>query len=369
MKRWILLGSCSLGVIVPALVALASGCSSSSGGGEAPAGSPDAGDAGANAEPTVAGDGAACTPNAHETVAAKVTLNVNWPATPANAGCLTSKGCNEKIYIWLVAHYDIDSTTGKVTGTTYTCGNEAPAIPLTALGTQSEGLNPSAGMATVQITFDQKTWTQIANTAPPTVTTGTIGGWNVGSSFKIDPTTSTYGLKPTSMFYGPTAVWPGSESMIPMADLADDDNDMAPGITAIPSPDNGNSLPATGLATTPPFAPQADRLYLALRTELSLYGTSKSCTEIDGTATAQLFNNHVIGCRLAGDAGDCSSAQWGFVDSNSTVYLGPGVKVPAGQPTASYAPPGIHGTFVSKVISTDADAGAIDCTAVKAAVP
>lgn len=368
MKRWILLGSCSLGVVVPAVAALASGCSSSSGGGPGTVSTADAGEAGA--EPTFEGDGAACTANPHETVAAKITLNVNWPATAANAGCVHSKGCDGKIYIWLVAHYDIDTTTGKVTGTTYTCGNETPPIPLTPLGTQSEGLDPSKGGAQVQITFAQDTWTQIANTAPPTMTTGTVGGWKVGSSFKIDPTTSTYGLKPSSPYYGPTAVWPASESTLTMTptDLADDDNDMQVGVTAIPSGDAGNSLPATGLTPSAPFAPQADRLYLALRTELTLYGTSKSCTEIDGTATALLFNNHVVGCRLVGDAG-CSSAEWDFVDSNSTVYLGPGVTIPAGQAPASYAPPGIHGTFTSKIISTDADAGPIDCAAVKAAVP
>jgi hypothetical protein len=374
MKPWMHLGSSSIGLgLAPALLALVTGCSSSSsspamGGGDAS--SSGGGEAGSGADasidgPPFDGPGMACTPNAHETVAAKITLAVNWPQTLANGGCLASKGCTGDINIWLLAHYDISGNA--ITGSTVTCSNVTPSIPLSALGSQSEGL-PAGQTAKVLINFDPATWTAVAANKPATPTTGTLGGWNVGSSLQMDPTTSVYGLKSTSPLNSATAVWPASESTIAASDLADDDNDGKPGITATPSNTNGNSLPATALMTSPPFAPQADKLYLVLRTQLALRGYSTSCTDMEGVAESQVLNNHVVGCHVSG-MGECVMAQWDFIDGNSTVYVGPGVKIPAGTPAASFTPQQIHGTFKSKILSTDADGGGIDCAAVLAALP
>jgi hypothetical protein len=42
-------------------------------------------------------------------------------------------------------------------------------------------------------------------------------------------------------------------------------------------------------------SPEAALPYMALRSELSLYGTSSDCTTISGTASVQLLNSHVMG--------------------------------------------------------------------------
>jgi hypothetical protein len=305
-------------------------------------------------------------------VGAKIELTVTWPTTLANAGCddKSTPPCKGTINIWLLTQYAIDSSN-KVTGTTATCGNDTPPIPLTSVGTQSEGLDPSKGPAVVLVQFPSAVWTTIlANPMKtPTQTTGLLGGWNIGSSMQINPTNSVYGLSDTSMYASASTVWPGSESAIPTTDLTDDDMDGHPGITGVPSTANGDVLPATATMLSPPYAPQADKLYLTLRTELQLYGTSSDCTTISGTAGVQLLNNHVIGCELANGGGECTQPQWDFIDSNTTVYLGPGVNVPAGMMPASFAPPGISGTFNAKILSTTAGGGGITCADVLTALP
>jgi hypothetical protein len=356
----------AVGRLLPPVVFLV-GCSSSSD----PPPTRRPGDAGisdgANAQPNVEGDGAPCTHNAHEVVGAKVVLDVVWPSTTANAG-----GTGQ-IVIWLMANYDIhDDLT--VTGITYTCGNQTPPIPLSRIGSLSEGL-PSGQQGTIQIAFDPSVWAAVMDgTGPgkinaPIEGTAELGGWNLGSSLAIHPTNSVFGLPPSSPYYAPTAQWPASASAFAASDLVDGDNDGKPGITATPVSGNGLILPATGVELTAPFAPQADELYVVLRTQLSLYGIGTSCTEIQGTAAVQLLNNHVIGCHLANDGGECSSAQADFIDQNTTVYFGPGVVVPRSVQAASYEPQGITGTFTGKILSTDPDGGGIDCDAVRAALP
>jgi hypothetical protein len=358
-----------LGAAVTAgTLAVGTGCSSSSSGSSSGASSSGGttadGGSSSGTGPDVVGTGMMCPANAHETVGAKISLTVTWPSTLANAGCDNSSKppCTGIINIWLLTHYDITGTA--VTGTVSTCKNVTPPIPLSAVGTQSEGLDPKGPPAVVQIGFDDAVWQAIiANSmVKPTQTTGTLAGWNVGSSMRINPTNSVYGLSSTSKWASDKTTWSGSEMDIAAADITDDDNDGHPGITATPSTAAGNSLPATAALATPP-GPFADKLYLALRTELSLYGKSTTCTDMDGTVGVQLLNNHVIGCELADGGGNCNMSQWDFIDSNTTVYLGPGVKIPVAQQSmpASFAPPGISGTFKAKILSTDAAGGGITC--------
>lgn len=328
-------------------------------------GNPSALDA-AVADQAADGSEAACAPSANVVLGTKVTIHVNWPATVNNAGC-RQPGCTGNVVLWLLARYGISGSS--VTGTTETCGYQTPPIPLTALGSQSEAL-PAGQTATLEAAFAPTVWTSIGRNPShaPAATTGTLGGWTIGSSFTIDPTLSVYGLKPSSALSSASSPWPCSESSIPESDIADDDGDGRPGITATPSSAAGFSLPATALATTAPFGPQADALDVAMRTQLSLDGTSTSCTEIAGTASVSLLNSHVIGCRLVGGA-QCAASQWDFVDSNSPVYLGPGVTVPAGTCAPSFAAAPLAGTFQSKILSTNPDGGSVTCAAVLAALP
>ncbi len=115
--------------------------------------------------------------------------------------------------------------------------------------------------------------------------------------------------------------------------------------------------------------PFADKLYVALRTELQLYGLSKSCTDIEGTVGVKLLNNHVIGCELS-DGTNCMQPQWDFIDSNTTVYVGQGVP-----DFGCHSPRRAlrlrrdqRDVLVAKILSTDANSS-IDCPAVLAALP
>jgi hypothetical protein len=349
-----------------ALLAATGNCGSSGDAGPAQPSADDA-DSGVDAgEPIVVGTGAACPPQTHEVIGIKVALEANWSSTPGTVGCEVASGCNGTISVWLMSQFDVSGQM--VTGTTTTCGNQTPVLTLSQLGSEAAGVQ--SGAAHLDVEFPSSVWAAVAMNPmkPPVPSTGVLGGWNLGSSLKIDPTFASFGLAPSSPLNTASATWPASESGIPSTDITDDDDDGHPGITATPSSTDGNILPPTGLSTSPPYAPLADALYLALRSEISFYGRATSCTEFSGTASAPLFNNHVIGCHLQG-GGDCVQTQWDFVDQMSTVYVGSGVTIPAGVEAPSFAPSGIAGTFTAKVLSNDADGGGIDCAAVLAALP
>jgi hypothetical protein len=299
--------------------------SSSSDSGGLPMPSPD------GATPPFVGPGMLCPTQSEATVATRLTLDVTWPGTTSTAA--PKAGSNPQLFIWLLSNYTVNGTT--ITGNTFTCGNETPPFSLTAVGNQAQG--EPGGMAALQITFLTPVWDAIMKKlSAGFAATGSIGGWNIGSSFQINPSTSVLGLLPSSTYAQPGTPWPGSETAIPASDYSDDDNDGHPGITATPLGSSATStpyvLPVTGLASPP--APAAQSLFVVTRTEISLYGESTSCTEGQGTATVSLLNNHVIGCELLGYSGDggdadtselcddgaASGSQTQFLDTNTTQY-------------------------------------------------
>ena len=275
------------------------------------------------------GTGMACTPSTSLTVAAKLTLQSTWPSALAVA-----QGMGP-VNIWLLSTYNVDSSN-KITGTTKTCGNQTPPITLNDTGDMAVGAAPGS-MAQVQIVIPKMTWEDPH--MPVTNITGTLGGWNVGSSINIDPSTTCDGLASSSMYCNPTVTWPQQGMQIPTTDIIDSDNDMHPGITGVPKGDGGFYLPHVGVT---PDTAQADQLYLVLRTEVQLSGTMMSCSEQTGNATVNLLNNHVIGCRRVDTGGDCMAADWQFIDSNTTIYMV------------------MSGTFDAKVLSTDGGAATCD---------
>ena len=284
--------------------------------------------------PTMDGTGAACTVLTKATVATKVSLNVDWPGTGAVAA--VPKSAPLPLSIWLLSIYNIDSSN-KVTGSTQTCGNKTPPITLSMLGDTAE--SAPAG-SQVQITFAASSW----DGTPLTPITGTLGGWKTGATVTIDPTVTVYGVSPSSALAMPSAMWPGPNTSgdnttgIPTTELTYADGGAyqagvgVPGIVAVPLGTSPYYLPTTSLSGPP----SADQLDIVLRTELSLYGTSSSCTEQTGEAFVPELNNRVVGCRLANDGGVCTPAQWGFIDQNTTQY------VP------------VNGTFDSKTIAEGA---------------
>jgi len=331
------------GTAVVFALGAAAACSSSSGGPVAPpasepeltneAGLPEPLPDGAT--PAFLGTAGACTPLTDVTTATMLTLDVAWPGTASTA--MSPATPQPQLYIWLLSHYTV--TGNAISGNTWTCGDETPPFTLTALGDSTQG-ESSGQTATLQITFKNEVWDAIMqhmNGGNGNPSTGSIGGWNIGSSFQVNPATSVLGLKPTSTYANPSTEWPKSESLISPSDYSDDDNDGHPGITATPLGTSGTStpyvLPVTNL-TSPP-SPPAQALFVTTRTQLSLYGKSTSCMAGEGTATVTLLNNHVIGCEILGydvdagpdadttelcDNGVPSGAQTEFLDTNTTQY-------------------------------------------------
>ena len=258
------------------------------------------------------GVGAACTPLTDEWVGAILTLNVTWPAV------LAANGGSGDIYIWTLAHYTINGST--IAGTWRTCGSQVPPLVLNATGTMATGLPSTTTNASFLFeTPTMRVWDDDTRTAPAN---GILGGWNIGSSITILPTTMVQGLAAASPYTDPTTGWPQSGMTIPVSDLVDDDNDGAPGITEYALNDNaaGYYLPSTGLGTGQPVA---DKLFVVSRTEVSLYGTSTSCTQTSGTISVPAYDLHVVGCHEQ-NGSDCTAAEWQFLDGNVTSYRGTG---------------------------------------------
>jgi len=271
------------------------------------------------------------------------------------AGTLATNGGTGQIYIWTLAHYTYNGSA--VTGTSRTCGNLVPPLVLNATGKMAENLPTTASVSILDLTPTTLVWDNDTRTAP---TSGTLGGWNVGSSLTLTPTTSLAGIAATSTFADPSAAWPTSSTSFMTSDLVNDDMDPNGnlGITAYPLDNNamGYYLPATALQSTNPA--HADKLFTVSRNELSLYGTSVSCTEITGSVAVQEYDLHVIGCHDVGTpaTATCTADEWQFLDGNVTVYAGAGGK---GTP--------ITGTFDAKQLS--ADGGEPTCDEVVATFP
>jgi len=102
-------------------------------------------------------------------------------------------------------------------------------------------------------------------------------------------------------------------------DTSDDDGDSKPGFTANPVSNSSYTLPPTTvmLFSIPPLA---DEVYLASRNEIAVNTVRKTdCTHASGTAKITLFDNHVIGCHVAGKS-TCDSGAVSFLDQNRTLY-------------------------------------------------
>lgn len=356
--------SCRLGLV---LVGAAAACSGSSTGpvSEGPGDgsmttSADAGDDGPGGDGsgllgTVVGTGALCPVMTDAWVGALLTLNVTWlPVLAADLGSGT-------IYIWHLYHFTFNGTV--ITGTVRTCGDQVPPLALNATGRMVVSAPANGGTVDVLDELPtKKTWDDDTRTAQ---TMGALGAWNVGSSLALDTSVTVAGLAPTSTFSEPTTPWPPSATSFQTSDFSDDDHDGNPGITAFPVDDNsmGYYLPATSLGGTSGNGSMptevADQLYIVKRTQVSLHGTSTSCSEMTGTATVPEYVVHVIGCHDHGTpaSASCVSDEWQFIDENATIYAGSG-----GSKST------ITGTFDAKQV-TAGDGGEPGCDDVVALFP
>jgi hypothetical protein len=184
---------------------------------------------------------------------------------------------------------------------------------------------------------------------PTYPSTGSQAGWGPPNTFQIDPTLSLFGLRVPPEADGGTFAWPNSSFAFPSGTtFPDDDNDGNPGITATPLEGNGYVDPPTGVGISGSY-PEANLIYLALRTDLALSGAWTSCSDLSGNATVTQLDDHVIGCHISGGSNctaNAANTQADFVDQNRAVYV-----------------PG-SSTFTAKVLPTGAA-----CSDVLSALP
>jgi hypothetical protein len=252
-----------------------------------------------------------CTKTYPLSVGTFITTVVSWPGTAA-----VSKG-GGNFYIWLLTTYTADMS-GKITGTTVTCGNAPTVLTLSQTGDMALGV-PMGQMGQIHATYPADSW----NGVPPAAITGTLGGTEVGSSFAIDKSVVLYGLKASDPLSDPSMAWPTSNSALTQSDLTYADGGAYvtmqghPGIKGVFDGTPPFYLAGTSLA---PNSPKADTFYSVTRSEIAMCGTTTSCTETSGTANVTLLNNRIVGCDLVDAGGPCSTDQFGFLDSNTTQY-------------------------------------------------
>jgi hypothetical protein len=324
-----------------------SGSGSGSGGGSSGSGSGSSSSGGSSGSSSGApeGDGGPCSPEATETLAVHIKLNVTWGGDTV---LVASSGTNVA-EIWLLSTLNVAGTA--ITGTSKTCGLKLPDIQTTALVASKK----------IQLNFGDNTiWDKPS--MPTFAVTGTQSGFAVGDTIAIQPTLGLLGIAAASTLTNPATAWPPPNAAMPgattyplvlAADIKDDDGDGKPGITINSNGTSPYSYVPTNLNYQHDFA---DQVYIVSRNKLALTGAITSCGNAAGTATVSLFENHVVGCHDAAAATDknCSDPNGqtstvtgpGFVDVHRTMYV-PGTA-----------------TYVSKTVSATAT-----CADVRNAVP
>jgi hypothetical protein len=297
-----------------------------------------------------------CTFPTSGTIAARLDLDTGWMGTNVIQGCdpnLCSDPKQRAYLIIIALNYTIsDPSTGKYTGTLKTCHAQNPPVTLTDTGAALVG-EPSGTQ--VLVTPLDSAWD---SPNQPTINiTGTLA--STGGVLKLDSIVTLDGIKQSSSLGDATKMWPppaASNSMMPaiaLSDLSNDDgNGYGYGISAVARSDMGFFVPRVMLSMT---APQADQLYLGLRTQFILDGCMTSCTEGGGTPQVPLLNNHVIGCHHqgGGDAASdyCTPAEYNFIDQNTTNFVTSG------------------GTFKAKILTMGTgDGGTVSCADVRGAM-
>jgi hypothetical protein len=248
---------------------------------------------------------------------AKLSIPVSWPASGV------TQGGNGTALIWQLVDYTMINGN-MLSGTSATCKLVLPDVIL------ANGIAVLLGGSKIQIQIPPSAWAK----TPTFPITGTQGGWGPPNAFTPATTVVLVGLK-FPQGTDPSIAWPSTPAGFPAGTMfPDDDKDNNPGITGTPLSGNGYVQPPTDILATA----KADQVYIASRNEFGLAGKWTDCNSTSGTATAKLFDNHVVGCHVAG-GGACTTgpnSQAQFIDSNRTVY------------TPS------PGTFTGKVLSSTA---------------
>jgi hypothetical protein len=248
----------------------------------------------------------------------QITLNVSWPATALKQA---SSG-NQVVKLWTLSTLTLSGTA--LSGMTHACGTTLPDLMTTAIAGKND--MPEK----IGLTFPDAIWDK--PTMPKYAVTGTQSGTTMGSTISFEPQVLLLGLEPgtpavpDSVVMASTAWPPNTPYPEFMSNqLSDDDGDTYPGITLVPATSSGYSLPPTGAINSSETG--ASAVYIVSRNEASISGMLTSATEASGSATVQLFENHVVGCADSSSATvkNCSTAASAaagpeFVDTQRPVY-------------------------------------------------
>ena len=246
--------------------------------------------------PTTATEGStgtqtqSCPASISGTSATKITMRVTWPDTVGVVGG------DDAIVVWTKSELTFDGSD--VSGQVQACGSDVPPLQ-----TQE-----AFGGQFIQPVIPNEVWDSGA--ISKTDAHGTISGFDTGATISMDPAGAILGA---SMSDPMNDAWPASWQGLTLVDA---DGSGQPGMTAFPNDAEGYAMPPLDIF---PNGAKAEALYLATRSVFELQGTRDSCTSASGNVVVHAFDNHVVGCRVAG-GGECDAGQIDFVDSNRTVY-------------------------------------------------
>jgi hypothetical protein len=247
-----------------------------------------------------ASDGASC--DFSGMWATRVVIDVNW-VPQGIMGVILAPGSGQ-IKQWLLTTRTVNGSA--TTDSAMVCGIALPDFSGT----------PIAGGEKYGIQFPDAMFD--SGNLPMFTMPGTLTGSGPGATLSTSPTAVLLGLTLSSPN---TAPWPAT-----ITTEVDSDQDGKPGVTASVSQDPGYSQ-----IQVDPFGNRGDRVYLAIRQVTSVTGNALDCDSIAGTvsipqivdgmgAPKYAIDSHVLGCRLVGDAGDCSAGQTTFVDTTQPVF-------------------------------------------------
>ncbi len=231
-----------------------------------------------------------CPASAGGTSGTKITMKVTWPDT------IGVVGGSDEIVVWTRSALVFDGND--VSGDVSPCGSVVPPLQT----------KEAFGGHKIQPVIPDALWD--AGHIPTTSARGTISGYDPGATISMDPAGNVIGA---TMVDPLNDAWPTSWQDLTLVDA---DGSGQPGITAFPNDESGFAMPPLDIF---PDGAKAEALYLATRSVFELQGTRDSCTSASGNVIVHAFDNHVVGCRVAG-GGECTSMQVDFVDSNRTVY-------------------------------------------------
>jgi hypothetical protein len=198
-----------------------------------------------------------------------------------------------------------------VSGTVKPCGLSVPDLQtVPAAGSEIYGpLFPPSAFDSAEVP-----------TAPFAASTTSLA---LGATLSSSPSSSLLGLSLSEPF----GTWPEFVDLQAGtgARVHDHDDDGKPGVTIHaktgPLPTGGGYYTYTIVNVDDPTnLGRADRLYIVLRSIMSLKATTTSCDEMTGSATVSSIDLHIVGCRRFETGEDCSARETEIVDATRPIF-------------------------------------------------